>query len=440
MSGNQWGPPPGQQYPPQQPPRWQPGPGQQAPGYGAPPPAGRPPQGPPYQGPPGPPGPPQGPPSGPPYQGPPYQGPGQPFQGQPFHGQPQFGWGTPPGGPRPPKKGRGGIIALFVILGVVVVGVIGLKIASSIMKGDGDPSYAEPTTTSSYSPTTEPSTEPSGQPSTRPTVRPTTTQPTTQAPRPTTTRSTTSTPKTNPGPSDTDLVLRNKLYKAGAMSSVNCKESRSRQSTAAGARANYKNLLGCLNKAWAPLIAKAGGRVKSPNVITFSGTVQSPCGAKSDSGPPFYCGTNDTIYMNLTEDVGNYNKYTQSYSKVWARMWMLHQFAHEYGHHVQNQTGILQAYARIRYERATYAQELQDSRRLELQASCFSDIFIGSNRRTYPITGQSLVQWRWLIANTIDNAHDHGAPPIHNYWALRGWNGRNPNACNTWAASAGQVQ
>jgi predicted metalloprotease len=332
------------------------------------------------------------------------------------------------------------VIALFVVLGVVVIGVIGLKIASSILKGHGDPSYAEPTTTSSYSPTTEPSTEPSGQPSTRPTVRPTTTRPTTQAPVPTTSRSTaSSTPTTNPGPSDTDLVLRNKLYKVGAMRSVNCKESKSRQSTAAGARANYKNLLACLNKAWAPMVTKAGGRFRSPNVITFSGTVQSPCGAHGDSGPPFFCGTNDTIYMNLTEDVGNYNRYTQSYSKVWARMWMLHQFAHEYGHHVQNQTGILQAYARIRYERATYTQELQDSRRLELQASCFSDIFIGSNRRSYPITGQSQVQWRWLIANTIDNGHDHGAPPIHNYWALRGWNGRNPNACNTWAASAAQV-
>jgi predicted metalloprotease len=332
---------------------------------------------------------------------------------------------------------------VFVILGVLVAGVVGLKIVSSVLKHNGDPSYAEPTTTTSYSPTPEASTEPSGQPTTRPTVRPTTqpTQPTTQAPRPTTSRSTTtSTPKVNPGPSDTDLVVRNKLYKVGAMKSVNCKESRARQSTVAGARANYQNLVACLNRAWSPLIAKAGSRNRAPSVLMFSGTVESPCGSHSDSGPPFYCGTNDTIYMNLTQDIGNYNKYSQSYSKVWARMWMLHQFAHEYGHHVQSMTGMLAAYSRIRYERATYAQELQDSRRLELQASCFSDIFIGANRRSYPITGQSLVQWRWLIANTIDAGHDHGAPTIHKYWATRGWNGRDPSACNTWAASAGNVQ
>ncbi|GAA1570677.1 neutral zinc metallopeptidase [Kribbella hippodromi] len=412
MSGNQWGPPPGNQYPPQQPPPpWQQGPG--------------------YNGPPGPPGPP----FGGPYQGPPYPGNG-----------PQFGWGSGPGGPggppRPPKKkgGKGGLVALFVIVGVLVAGAVGLKIVSSVLKSNDDPSYAQPTTTSSYSPTNEPTTEPSGQPTNGATTRPTAPR-TTQQPVPTVTRSTTtSKPTTKPGPSDTDLVVRNRLYKVGAMRPVNCKESGSRPSSAAGARANYKNLWGCLNKAWAPMVAKAGGRFRPPNVATFTGTVQSPCGSMRDTGPPFYCGTNDTIYMNLTQDVGNYNRYQQSYSKVWARMWMLHQFAHEYGHHVQNMTGILSAYNRIRYERETYAKGLEDSRRLELQASCFSDIFIGSNRRTYPVTGNALVQWKWLIANTIDLGHDHGAPPIHKYWAQRGWDARNPVACNTFAASARQVQ
>jgi len=333
------------------------------------------------------------------------------------------------------------------VLGVLLLGVVGLKIVSASLKGhsgsDG-PYSAEPTYSSSYSPSpsTEPNGEPSGQPTTRPTVtRSATTRPTTQAPRPTASRTTTtSRQRVNPGPSDTDLVVRNKLYTVGAIKPVGCKESRSRQTSVAGARANYRNLVACLNKAWAPMVARAGGRFRAPSVMMFSGTVSSPCGTHSDSGPPFYCTTNDTIYMNLTQDIGNYNNYPEAYNKVWARMWMLHQFAHEYGHHVQNMVGIFPAYARIRYERATYAKELEDSRRLELQASCFSDIFIGSNRRSYPITGQSLFQWRFLIGNTIDPQHDHGAPAIHKYWAQRGWDARNPTACNTFAASSSKVQ
>ncbi|GAA1144036.1 hypothetical protein GCM10009630_48100 [Kribbella jejuensis] len=235
-------------------------------------------------------------------------------------------------------------------------------------------------------------------------------------------------------------MLKNSLYRAGVMRSVRCRESSARPSTVAGAKANYRNLVGCLNRAWAPMVAKAGGRFRAPNVLVFSGSVSSPCGTHYDSNPPFFCGTNDTIYMNLTEDMGNYNRYPQSYQKIWARMWMLHQFAHEYGHHVQNNMGILQAYARIRYERPNYAMELQDSRRLELQASCFSDIFIGANRNSYPVTGQAQYQWRWLIGHVTDLNNDHGDANNHQYWALRGYNARDPRVCNTWAASAAKVQ
>ncbi|MFG1814375.1 neutral zinc metallopeptidase [Kribbella sp. NPDC049174] len=355
-------------------------------------------------------------------------------------GQPQFGWGPPPGGPpggQPPRKKGGGGKAVLVVLGVVVLGGVGLfGVANALNDNDSytSPSYSSSSYTPTYGPSASPSvarTIPTSTP-TRTTTRPTATKPT--APR------TTSTPKPKPGPTDTDLVLRNKLYKAGAMKAVNCKESGSRPSNVSGARANYANLLKCLNKSWPALVAKSGARFRPPTVQPFSGTVTTPCGTGNDSGPPFYCGSNETIYMNLTEDIGNYNRYPQAYQKVWARMWMLHQFAHEYGHHVQNLTGILAANHRIRYQAPTQALELEGSRRLELQASCFGDIFIGSNKRSYPITGQSLFQWKWLILHWTDYNNDHGDGVNHRYWATRGFNSRNPSVCNTFAVSSAKVQ
>lgn len=336
------------------------------------------------------------------------------------------------------------MVAVLTVLGLLIVGVVGLKTVSFLLKHNDSTTTSSPSIPTSSPTSTEP-TEPTVGPSTRnvPTAtQPTTTRPTTRPPRPTTTRSTTtSKPTTNPGPTDSDLVLKNSLYtKGGAMASVRCKESKARPSTAAGARANYKNLLACLNKAWAPIITKAGGHFRAPRLIAWSGSVTSPCGTYQDSYTPFTCSTNDTIYMNMTEDLGNYNRYSQSYQKIWARMWMLHQFAHEYGHHVQINMGIFQAYARIRYERPTEAMELQDSRRLELQASCFSDIFISANRSTYPVTGEAQHQWRWLIGHVTDLKNDHGDANNHQYWALRGYNARNPKACNTFAASAAKVQ
>jgi len=339
----------------------------------------------------------------------------------------------------PPRKTGSGAKVLLVVLGVVVLGGIGLVGVSNILKHNGDP-YSSPTApeySTTYSPTYSPTYEPSESASPAPTQstatsRPTTTRPT--APR------TTTTPKPKKGLTDTDLVLRNKLYKSGGMRSVGCKESRSRPSSASGARANYSTLLKCLNKAWPSLVTKAGGRFRSPNVRSFSGTIQTPCGSYSDTGPPFYCGSTETIYMNLSEDIGNYNRHPENYQKVWARMWMLHQFAHEYGHHVQNMTGILAANHRIRYEAPTQAAELEGSRRLELQASCFGDMFIGSNKGSYPVTGESLFQWKWLILHWTDYNNDHGDGVNHQYWAKRGFTSRNANVCNTFAASAGRVQ
>jgi predicted metalloprotease len=333
---------------------------------------------------------------------------------------------------------------VLIILGLAVLGAVGLTAVSLALKKQDDSYTSTPSPTSTYSPTNEPSEQPSAQPPSQPTqpvpttARPTSTRPT--ATRPTAPR-TTSRPTTKPAaePSDLDVVARNRLYKAGQMASVGCRESSARPATAAGARANYANLVKCLNRSWPALIQRSGVTFRPPTVLSFSGSVTTPCGSMSDNGPPFYCPTNQTIYMNLTEDVGGYNENSQNYARVFARMWMLHQFAHEYGHHVQALTGIFRAYANLRYEAPTQAGELLASRRLELQASCFSDIFIAANQRSYPLTGESLRQWKWLIGHTIDPKRDHGSTANHKYWALRGYNGGGPAACNTFTASPARV-
>jgi predicted metalloprotease len=430
VSDNQWRPPPGQQ--PQQPPQYGQGQPPYGPQYGQNPPAqyGQPQYG-------------QVPQPGPFAPQQPWQ-PGQPgqFGGgmPPAQGLPHgIGWGAPqPGGPQPPKKKSGGKIALLVA-GLAVLGVVALVFVSNLLKHNGDPYSSPSPTIPTYSSTSEPSESPSVAPSP---TQPASSQPTTTKPvvKPTAPRTTTTTKTPPKGPTDAQLVINNSLYRAGGMASVNCKESNARPATAAGARANYAKLRACLGLAWRPLVRKSGNTFRQPSVVTFTGSVNSPCGTWYDSGPPFYCGSNETIYMNLTEDLGNYNRYPQSYQKVWARMWMLHQFAHEYGHHVQNLTGIFQANHNLRYEAPTQAKELEGSRRLELQASCFSDIFIGSNKRSYPVTGQALFQWKWLIGHTTDLKNDHGDAGNHQYWAKRGFTSRNARVCNTFVAPGSRVQ
>jgi hypothetical protein len=326
---------------------------------------------------------------------------------------------------------------VLVLLGVVGGGILLLSMASDLLKGTS--SVSHPIPTYSYSPTDDPTNYPSGDPTTSraPTKAPASTTERTIT-RPTAPRTSTTT-KPKRGPTDYEMVSRNRLYATGVMRPTGCKEAKARPSTAAGAKANYLQLRACLSRAWPTELNKIGVKFRVPALQIFTGYIQTPCGGMSDTGPPFYCGTNETIYMNLTEDTGNYNRYPEAYNKVWARMWMLHQFAHEFGHHIQNLTGVLTANWDMRYNAPSKAAELEMTRRLELQASCFSDVFIGSNKKTYPIKGQSYAQWNFLIGNTIDRRHDHGNAKNHRYWATRGYQTRNPASCNTFRAPSSRV-
>jgi len=295
-----------------------------------------------------------------------------------------LGWGMPPGGP-PPKKSKAAWIAVPII--VVLAGIVVLWIVGVVAKQNrlSDYSGPEPSSSSTASPSYEPSAEPSP-------VGPATSRPPTSKPvvKPTAPR-TSNPPEPRRGPTDYEVVSRSALYRVGTMPATGCKESKARPSNTAGARANYAQLKACLGRAWPALVQRSGNQFRQPTVLTFTGRVMSPCGSMTDTGPPFYCGSNEANHD-------------------------------------------------LRYDAPTRATELELSRRLELQASCFSDVFIGANKASYPVTGAALREWRWLIVHVTDNANDHGDANNHQYWATRGFNSRNPAACNTFTAPSARVK
>ena len=60
--------------------------------------------------------------------------------------------------------------------------------------------------------------------------------------------------------------------------------------------------------------------------------------------------------------------------------------AHEYGHHVQGVSGLF--YARAVYLQDHPDQQLESSRRNELQASCFGGVFSKAVEKSYPLTNR----------------------------------------------------
>ncbi|MEU4603691.1 neutral zinc metallopeptidase [Kribbella sp. NPDC023972] len=396
------------------------------PPYGGPPPQAPPP----YQGPP-PQGPPQyGPPpqqyAGPPpqYGAPPQYGPPGPQQWGPPPQGPGFGWG-PNGFPPPPPKKKSK--AAFIVLPIVLVaaGVIGLWMWIQVSNGPDD-DYTSP--------------RPAYNPTTAPTFPRTTGAPGRATNRPTTTRTTPTTPQV----SDSDIVTKNRIYKTGVQATVNCRESGARANSAANARKYYAAMTACLNKAWPRQVALSGKTFEAPRVVGFTGRVSTPCSGSAPSS--FYCPSNQTIYMDVAGDLKLYRQYSRypnrTQALTWLRAAMSDTMAHEYGHHVQNLTGISRASSRIKYEKSGDAA-LQMSRRLELQATCLGNVFLGANKRSYKLSGMFKSQLDYLHSHQGDEygtRRDHGSRAVVPRWANAGFTTRSPGACNTYVAAATYVR
>src|SRR6266508_225715 len=335
---------------------------------------------------------------------PPPMRPGQSPAGPPIQ-LPRGSFGTAPRG----RRTRKGLIAVLVALALLVVGG-GVAIA---LTGDDDKNVTTgPTTSPSPSPTPTPT--PTQDPSTAP--------------------ATPVQPKPKPKPKATvhQVVTANPLYKTGRVLASRCHEPAYRPTSFATVRAYYLRYLPCLNKAWAPSLQRAGYTFHAPKLVVYGGRIKSPCGFTSR---PWYCGVNETIYLPWNVDVLNYRT-----NQEWARTWMAQTIAHEYGHHMQQLTGILPASWARQKAMPNVQGKLLESRRRELQASCFGGIYLGTDRTWFPMRGSFLVRWKWTISHTGDEyskpkVRDHGAAAAHAYWTMKGFNGVRPIYCNTFAAT-----
>lgn len=128
------------------------------------------------------------------------------------------------------------------------------------------------------------------------------------------------------------------------------------------------------------MIRKAGFAFTPPKLdVVLGKSPSSPC--HFYDGPAYYCG--DTIYLDAKADLDGYRD-----DPEWSRAWMAVIIGHEYGHHVQALTGILAA----KHERGLTLNGIElhqeESRRLELQASCFGGAYLGADRTSFPARGR----------------------------------------------------
>ena len=197
---------------------------------------------------------------------------------------------------------------------------------------------------------------------------------------------------------------------------------------------------------WAKVLPQQTGKSLQPTQIkTFTGAVTTGCGPASADVGPFYCPTDQTIYLDTTffEEVlegqlgGKGGDFVEPYV-----------LAHEFGHHIQNLLGTM---GQVR----TQSGPTSDSVRLELQADCYAGMW---TRGATGTTDQSGVQIfasidEGDITEALDSAKavgddriqkqgggdvnkeqwTHGSSEERMRWFTTGYNATSIKQCDTFA-------
>jgi uncharacterized protein len=121
-------------------------------------------------------------------------------------------------------------------------------------------------------------------------------------------------------------------------------------------------ILGDTEDVWREQFVKMKREFKPPRLVLFTGSVQTACGLARSAVGPFYCPTDEKIYIDLSFFQEMKDRYHAPGD--FARAYVI---AHEVGHHVQKLLGISEP-VRARQQALNEEEARALSVRLELQA------------------------------------------------------------------------
>ena len=191
--------------------------------------------------------------------------------------------------------------------------------------------------------------------------------------------------------------------------------------------------------AWGALFAQAGRTYEQPELVLFSGAVQSACGFAQAAVGPFYCPGDRMVYIDLSfyHDLqtrfGAPGDFAQAYV-----------VAHEVGHHVQTLLGISERNMAAR-QRASEAEANALSVRQELQADCFAGIWAHNADRSRQLLEAGDIEEGLNAAAAIGDdrlqkqsqgyvspeSFTHGSSEQRVSWFKRGFEAGTMDACDT---------
>jgi predicted metalloprotease len=203
-------------------------------------------------------------------------------------------------------------------------------------------------------------------------------------------------------------------------------------------------ILGDTEDTWRELFQQAGKQYRDPQLVLFSGGVNSACGFASSAVGPFYCPGDQRVYL----DMAFFREMEQRFSAAgdFAQAYVI---AHEVGHHVQTLLGVSAKVnaARQRGERVEGDGGLLV--RQELQADCLAGVWAHHAQRRHAwleagdleealnaasAIGDDRLQ-KQARGQVVPDAFTHGTSQQRVRWFSTGFDTGQPGRCDTFKAT-----
>ena len=193
---------------------------------------------------------------------------------------------------------------------------------------------------------------------------------------------------------------------------------------------------------WHVLFNKIGKAYREPNLVLFSGAVESACGYAQAAMGPFYCPADQKVYIDLSfyRDLKNRYQAPGDFAQAYV-------IAHEVGHHVQTLLDISDKVNAAR-RRLNEVEGNKLSVMQELQADCFAGIWAHHANRTRQILEEGDIEEALNAASSIGDdrlqrrsrgyvtpdSFTHGSSGQRVRWFKRGLESGDIQDCNTFRA------
>lgn len=193
---------------------------------------------------------------------------------------------------------------------------------------------------------------------------------------------------------------------------------------------------------WGKIFEESGSSYRQPTLVLFSGQVESACGMATSASGPFYCPSDQRVYIDLSfcdqlrTRLGAYGDFAVAYV-----------IAHEIGHHVQNLMGTLEK-VESQKQRVSQARANELSVRVELQADFLAGMWAHYAERLLQTleegdleealnaaaaVGDDVLQKKYQ-GRVVPDSFTHGTAEQRKEWFRKGWNTGDFNQGDTFSA------